>query len=279
MRNRYGALLSAPPPPFKTEIVPVHDAAAAATSPSPNAIAKKGKAWLASVTKLYVHSERATLATLTTRPALAQTAPREVDMRHSCFSRAFLIALLLLIIAVSAMRGIAGAWSETPLAVVDWGLLGGELRGFGSSLLETTGGVFARLAAAVTHAVTAIPWRSALGAVTTFFAALGAGFVALVRDLGGAVVGLAVDLARGLAHLAADLWRGVIGQLRDLARGPSGQPLDPSRLALFAGGWLVLLALVAWFAIRIFGRWLRAAWDRLVRRGCSSGRRRSPLRA
>lgn len=196
-------------------------------------------------------------------------------MRCSCLGRASLLALVLLVLALSAMRGVAGSWTATPLAVVDWAALAGGLDDGAGALLSAIGG----LLGATWHAVAAVPWRTGIDAVVAFCADLGSGFAALVRDLGSATLAFVAALGRGLAHLAGDAWRGTVDQLRSLARGPNGEPLDPKRLALFGGGWLVVLALVAWFAVRLLGGWIRVAWGFLFRRGCGTSRPRSPARA
>lgn len=188
-------------------------------------------------------------------------------MRCACLGRASLLAIVLLVLALSAMRGVAGSWSATPLAVVNWAALAGSLGDGTAALVSGVGRALADLLGATWQALAAIPWRTGIDAVVAFIAALGAGFAALVRDLG-----------RSLVDATAEVWHGSVAQFRSLIESPSGETLDPKRLVVVAGGWLVVLAVLAWFAARMFGGWIRSAWGRLFRRGYAPSRPRSPAR-
>lgn len=200
-------------------------------------------------------------------------------MRCSCLGRTALLALVLLVLALSAMRGVAGSWAATPLALVDWPALADGL-GYGAvAILSAVLGAVAGLLGAAGRAFGAIPWRAGIDPIVGFVGALAGGFAALVRDLASAAAAAIAGLGQTLAHLAGQAWQGTLGQFKSLARSPSGEPLDPGRLALFAGGWLVVLLVAAWFAVRLFGGWLRSAWRWVFRRGCGTPRPRSPARA
>jgi hypothetical protein len=200
-------------------------------------------------------------------------------VRCSCLGRTALLLLVLLVLALSAMRGVAGSWAATPLSLVEWSALADGVGRGAAALLSAVVGAVSGLLGAVGRGLAAIPWRAGLDLVAEFVGNLAAGFAALVRDLAAAAAAGAAALARTLTHLADRIWQGTLGQLKSLARSPSGEPLDPGRLALFGAGWLMVLIVAAWFAVRLFGGWLRAAWRFVFRRGRDPPRRRSPARA
>ena len=200
-------------------------------------------------------------------------------MRCSCLGRTALLALVLLVLALSAMRGVAGSWTATPLALVEWSALAGGLGDGAAALLSAVGRAVAGLLGAAWRAVGAIPWAAGVEFVVDVVGTLAGGFAALVHDLASTVLAAVAALARGIAHLARQAGKETVDQLKSLARSPSGEPLDPARLALFAGGWLVVLLVAAWFAVRLFGGWLRSAWRFVFRRGCGTARTRSAARA
>jgi len=200
-------------------------------------------------------------------------------MRCSCFGRAFFLALLLLVLVLSAMRGVAGSWDATPVGAIDWRSLGADVERGARAVAGAAWGGVAWAAGATWAGLHALPWLEAGEAVFRFGGDLVAGFFALLRDLVSAVRALAAGLASGIAETATVAWAWLIDRARSLAYGPTGEPLDRGRLALFAAGWVVVLGLVAWLLLRLIAGWLRALRARIAGRGCESSRPRSHARA
>lgn len=199
-------------------------------------------------------------------------------MRNSCLGRTTLLALLLLVVVLSAMRGVAGSWEATPVAAIDWQGLGA---GIGSGLESVAGAaadLLGRLVGAIWSGLSAIPWLGAGAAVAGFVGDLGAGFVALLRDLGSGLLAIVGNVGQGAVDLVVAGWNGVVDRVRALAYSPTGEPLDRGRLALFAAGWVVVLIVVGWLAIRLMVGGLRALRERITNRGCSPSRSRSHAR-
>ena len=200
-------------------------------------------------------------------------------MRSSCLGRGGLIALLVLVVVLSAMRGVAGSWDATPLATLDVRGIGAAIGGGVSTVLAAVGDFLGRLLGAVWSALAAVPWLHAGAAVLGFVGDLLTGFWALLRDLGAVIFAAVTGLGRGLAGLAEAGWAGLVARVRSLAYDPSGDPLDRGRLALFATGWVVVLVLIGWVVIRLLARWLRSLRERVVHRGGPPSRRGTHARA
>ena len=200
-------------------------------------------------------------------------------MRCSCLGRASLFALLFVVLILSGMRGVAGSWDATPLGVVDWGAFGAGIGDGGAALLAAAGDLLGRFLGAIWSGATAVPWLSAGGAVLGLVGAILAGFLALLRDLGSAALAITGGFARGVGDVMTAGWGSLVGWIRSLAAGPSGEPLDHGRLALFATGWVVLLIVVGWLAVRLMADRLRGLVGRVAMRGCSPSRRRFRARS
>ena len=200
-------------------------------------------------------------------------------MRCSCLGRASLLALLLLMLILSIMRGVAGSWDATPVGFVDWGAFGAGIGEGGTALLGAAGDLLGQFFGALWSGATAVPWLSAGAAIAGLIGATIAGFLALLRDLGSALVAAGGALVGGIADLFTAAWGGVARWTRSLAAGPSGEPLDHGRVALFAAGWVALLILIAWLIVRLITGKVRLLVGRVLNRSCSPSRRRFRARA
>ncbi len=81
---------------------------------------------------------------------------------------------------------------------------------------------------------------------------------------------------RAVGRLARGLGAAIGDAATALSRTESGEPLGAGRLAVYAAGWVIVLAVVAWIAVRRAWRWAREAWqDAMARR---AGARRDTAR-
>jgi hypothetical protein len=199
-------------------------------------------------------------------------------MRCSCLGRASLFALLLLVLVLSAMRGVAGSWDATPVGAVDWRVFAAGVSDAARALVGTAADFGGRIVGTIWAGLTAVPWLRAGEAAAGFVGDVLAGFLALLRDLGAALVALVAGIGRAVAHGATSVWEWLLDRGLALASGPSGEPLDRGRLALFAGGWAVLLIMLAWLVLRLIAGWLRSLRGRITNRCRSPSRPRSHAR-
>ena len=97
--------------------------------------------------------------------------------------------------------------------------------------------------------------------------------------LGSAALAITGGFAGGVGDVMTAGWGSLVGWIRSLAAGPSGEPLDHGRLALFATGWVVLLIVIGWFAVRLMADRLRGLVEWVAMRGCLPSRRRFRARS
>jgi hypothetical protein len=165
------------------------------------------------------------------------------------------------------------------VGAVDWRAFGAGAGDGAAALLGAGGELLGRFFGALWSGATAVPWLGAGAAVAGLVGDILSGFLALLRDLGSALVAVGGGLGRGVAGAATGAWGGLARWVRSLVAGPSGEPLDPGRVALFAGGWVVLLVLLGWLAVRLIAGRLRLLASRIAGRGCPPSRRRFRARA
>jgi hypothetical protein len=120
-------------------------------------------------------------------------------MRRSCLGRASLFALLLLVLVLSAMRGVAGSWDATPVGAVDWRVFAAGVSDAARALVGTAADFGGRLVGTIWAGLTAVPWLRAGAAAAGFVGDVLAGFLALLRDLGAALVAVVAGIGRTVA--------------------------------------------------------------------------------